>query len=189
MKNHLQVFFTVFSIFIILLVHVVTCCERPLEVRGVEDYCWSKEVEVGERIQRVEKKVVNFAKRKLGMDVDEPSEPQKCNYYYCVFKELKLLNQQYDVPCIGKTTDWVKRNVIYEQALVLLDRIEMCTGELANSTLSGYSFKADNVDKSPEDHVTDSPSEPQSKCEISAEYMKCLSYVEREQQCPIFQYP
>lgn len=55
----------------------VTCCERPLEVRGVEDYCWSKNVEVVDRLQYAEKKVMNFAKKKLGMDVDEPSEPQK----------------------------------------------------------------------------------------------------------------
>lgn len=59
---------------------MITCCERLLEVKGVEDYCWSRNVEVIERIQQAEKKVVNFAKRKLGMDVIEPNEPQKVIY-------------------------------------------------------------------------------------------------------------
>ncbi|KAG5900644.1 hypothetical protein JTB14_005918 [Gonioctena quinquepunctata] len=184
-----SLFSLIFAISTSVFIQVSAGCERPLEVRGVEDHCWSKEVDVGERIQHAEKKVVNFAKRKLGMDTDAPNEPQKCQYYYCVFQEMKLLNSKYDVPCIDKTSTWVKNNVIYEQALVLLDRIKMCTGELANSTMSGSYFLADNVDKSPEDHVNESNAEAQSKCEIAGEYMKCLSVVEKDQECPIFQYP
>lgn len=46
-------------------------------MRGVEDYCWTQKVEILDRIQHAQKSVVNFAKRKLGMDVTEPNEPQK----------------------------------------------------------------------------------------------------------------
>ncbi|CAG9853585.1 unnamed protein product [Phyllotreta striolata] len=185
--------FSVYSFVLVLMSigasQVKAGCERPLEVRGVEDYCWSTRVEMSERIHEVEKKVVNFARKKLGMDVDEPGEPQKCDYYYCVFQELKLLNPQYDVPCVDRTSTWVKKNVVYNQAVVLLDRIQMCTGELANATGSSFYFYADNVDKQQNEKKLENPGEPQSKCDVSKEYMKCLATAEADLECPIFLYP
>ncbi|CAH1105214.1 unnamed protein product [Psylliodes chrysocephalus] len=178
-----------YAIFAVVVGQVWAGCERPLEVRGVEDYCWSTRVEMSERIHEVEKKVVTFARKKLGMDVDEPSDPQKCDYYYCVFQELKLLNPQYDVPCIDRTSTWVKKNVVYVQAVELLERIKMCTGELANVTGANFNFYADNVDKPQSEKALENSGEPQTKCEISKEYMKCLAVAEKDVDCPIFMYP
>ncbi|XP_057665298.1 uncharacterized protein LOC130899396 [Diorhabda carinulata] len=174
-----------------VIVQVTANCETPLEIRGVEDYCWSTKVEMREKIHEIEVKAANFARKKLGMDVNEPKVPQKCDYYYCVFQELKLLNPQYDVPCIDRTSTWVKKNVVYNEALELLERIKMCTGELANVTMSGngFYFYADNVDKPQADKILENTGEEQSKCDISKEYMKCLAAAEKDHDCPIFIYP
>lgn len=52
-------------------------CERSYEVRGVEDYCWTKNVEVLDRLQYTGKSFLNFAKEKLGMEVEKDDKPQK----------------------------------------------------------------------------------------------------------------
>ncbi|KAJ8977882.1 hypothetical protein NQ317_016152, partial [Molorchus minor] len=111
---------------------VIVGCERPLEVRGVEDYCWTKKVEVRERIQYTGKSVLNFAKKTLGMDIETDEEPQKCDYYTCIFQELKVMNGD-GYPCHERMTKWVKNNVIYNHATILLSQIDKCTEGLSKS--------------------------------------------------------
>ncbi|CAH1968048.1 unnamed protein product [Acanthoscelides obtectus] len=48
-------------------------------------------------------------------------------------------------------------------------------------------FDADNVDD-PSKELT-VPAEPQSKCEISMQYMKCLAAAEKQSDCPVFTFP
>ncbi|KAJ8938332.1 hypothetical protein NQ318_007045 [Aromia moschata] len=139
-------------------------CQRTAEIRGVEDYCWTKKVEVVERLSYTGKSVLNFAKKKLGMEVEPDNEPQKCDYYACIFQELKMLNDN-GYPSLDKMTKWVKNNVIYNHAITVLSQIDYCSVGLSNTTKS-----------------TEKPPEPQSKCDIIAEYMKCASLVEKEEK-------
>lgn len=46
-----------------------------------------------DRISHAQKKIVNFAKKTIGMDVEETEEPQKCEYYYCIFREMNLVSK------------------------------------------------------------------------------------------------
>ena len=83
---------------------------------GAEDICWGRKVELTERIQYTTKSVLNFAKKKLGLEVDENNHPQKvidfksafprimfflifclqCDYYQCIFQELKMVRLTYN---------------------------------------------------------------------------------------------
>lgn len=138
-----------------------------------------------ERISHAHKTIVNFAKKTIGIDVEETQKPQKCDYYYCIFSEMNLLNPDYDVPCIDRTSKWVKKNVKYDQAVTLLERIQSCSGELGTSLGTKQQFLADNVGTSERTVVE----KDQSRCEIASEYMKCLAYIEKDSECPVFQYP
>ncbi|KAJ8919744.1 hypothetical protein NQ315_006273, partial [Exocentrus adspersus] len=107
-------------------------CDRSLEVRGVEDYCWTRNVEVVDRLEHTGKHILNFAKKTLGMEVETDNEPQKCDYYHCIFQELKLINGD-GYPCYERTTTWIKNNIPYNHAAILLSRADICTGGLAKS--------------------------------------------------------
>ncbi|XP_072376162.1 uncharacterized protein [Diabrotica undecimpunctata] len=179
-------FLTSLAVVIVSVRQVHADCERARSLLGAEDVCWSRKVEIIDRLQYTQKRIMNFAKKKLGMDVDK-EEPQKCEYYYCIFTEMKLINPDYDVPCLERTSNWAKRNTLYNDGEILLDRVEKCSDELKYSLNSNINFLADNVDKPKNEKLR--TSEGQSKCEISLEYMKCLANPSKITECPVFQFP
>lgn len=50
-----------------------------------EDGCWTKKVEIIDRIQYSTKSVLNFARKKLGLNVEEQNTPQKVRHNYMTF--------------------------------------------------------------------------------------------------------
>ncbi|CAG9856111.1 unnamed protein product [Phyllotreta striolata] len=175
-------------VFVAIITNEVSCisCDRSRTLLGAEDVCWTSKVQVIERISHTQKKVLNFAKKSLGLETEEIEPPQKCDYYYCIFKEMNLINPEYDVPCEERLTKWVKRNVKYEEALSLLDRLQFCAGELKTSLGAHQQFLASNVGKT-ERTINETD---QSRCDIAAEFMKCLAHIQLiDPECPVFQYP
>ncbi|CAH1968047.1 unnamed protein product [Acanthoscelides obtectus] len=83
----------------------------------------------------------------------------------------------------------MKEKVDSSKKDVMIDRVGKCTGGLAAALMSGTVkyFDADNVDD-PSKELT-VPAEPQSKCEISMQYMKCLAAAEKQSDCPVFTFP
>ncbi|XP_044257100.1 uncharacterized protein LOC123006577 [Tribolium madens] len=171
-------------------------CRRPIELKTKEEYCWHEEVEVVDRIVQTSKNVLNFAKKKLGITVDQDNnEKQKCEYYLCILRQLHMLSAN-DYPACEEIRQWAKNNVIYNQAIDFIQRLEICYEDLNNKTLSEVYFYADQVDKdeslensesTTENPAKDSdPNKAQSVCEISSEFIKCLS---RQKQCPVFEFP
>ncbi|KYB28364.1 hypothetical protein TcasGA2_TC002582 [Tribolium castaneum] len=160
-------------------------CKRPTELKAKEEYCWHEEVEVVDKIVQTSKNVLNFAKKKLGIAVDgDGNEKQKCEYYLCILRQLHMLSAN-DYPACEEIRKWAKNNVIYNQAIDFIGRLEICYDALNNKTLSEVYFYADQVDKdesqeNPES-TTEKPaddsdaSKPQSACDIASEFIKCLS--------------
>nr|CAI5866133.1 unnamed protein product [Callosobruchus analis] len=72
---------------------------------------------------------------------------------------------------------------------VMIQRVGKCTSGLAAALMDGTVkyFDADNVDDPPKELVV--PEEPQSKCEIAMQYMKCLAAAEKTSECPVFTFP
>ncbi|XP_018577881.1 uncharacterized protein LOC108916157 isoform X2 [Anoplophora glabripennis] len=171
----------IFNLFLFSL-----ACERSLEVRGVEDSCWTKNVEVIDRLQYTGKSILNFAKKKLGMEVEAGDEPQKCDYYNCIFQELKMLSDGH--PSEEKIMKWIKNNIIYNHAIVLLSRVDTCSTQLTRSIGSNTFFSVEVLEETTLKNEYNEPLKLQGKCEVVAEYMKCMFAMEKS-DCPVFQYP
>ncbi|XP_060520929.1 uncharacterized protein LOC132698727 [Cylas formicarius] len=155
------------------------CGDRPNRLLAAEDVCWSSKVEIVERIQHTTKTVLNFAKKKLGLDVDE--KPQKCEYYQCIFQEMKLMKAN-NMPDYELIVKWIDNNIIYNQAKQLYDRLTLCNEALANAIGSDLPF-----DGTLETSTLAEQTKQQSDCETSLQFLKCLSLAQTE--CPIFQFP
>ncbi|XP_066147962.1 uncharacterized protein [Euwallacea fornicatus] len=159
--------------------HAESACERSAILLGAEDVCWGSTVKVVDRIQYTTKSVLNFAKEKLGLDKDEPFNPQQCDYYQCIFKQMKLLNEN-GYPNYEKMVDWVDKNVIYNHAKTQYDLLKQCNRDLTDSIESDTYFSGSSSSKSVEGLKL------QNKCEVSQEFMKCIA---NNTQCTIFMYP
>ncbi|XP_066256225.1 uncharacterized protein [Euwallacea similis] len=169
--------------FVVLLTgsfqYVESACERSAILLGAEDVCWGSTVKVVDRIQYTTKSVLNFAKEKLGFDTDEPFNPQQCDYYECIFRQMKLLNDD-GYPNYQKMVDWVDKNVIYNHAKTQYDLLKQCNKDLTDSIESDTYFSGGSPPKSSEGLKL------QNKCEVSQEFMKCIA---NNTECTIFLYP
>lgn len=47
--------------------------------------------------------------------------------------DMLQLNPNYDVPCLERLTEWIKKNLPTDHANVLLERVNKCTEELKSS--------------------------------------------------------
>uniref|UniRef100_A0A6P7GM48 Uncharacterized protein LOC114339814 n=1 Tax=Diabrotica virgifera virgifera TaxID=50390 RepID=A0A6P7GM48_DIAVI len=74
--SNFELFLISLAVVIVSVQQVHADCERARSLLGAEDVCWSRKVEMLDRIQYTQKRIMNFAKKKLGMDV-EKEEPQK----------------------------------------------------------------------------------------------------------------
>ncbi|CAG9763121.1 unnamed protein product [Ceutorhynchus assimilis] len=170
---------------LIIEYHVVNCiCEKSNRMLAAEDVCWTREVKIATRIQYTTKSVLNFAKEKLGLETESQDEPQVCDYYECIFKELKMLNGN-GYPDNNKMVNWIDNNIIYKYAKTQYEVLEKCMEDLSQSIASNMYFFADSK---PTDNIEGTPLPLQEKCEISKEFMKCLSQ-SGTAECVIFQYP
>ncbi|XP_019866495.1 uncharacterized protein LOC109595555 [Aethina tumida] len=166
-------------------------CSRPNNLKSKEEYCWKAEVELVERIQQTSKSVLNFAKKKLGMEVEEQNEPQKCSYYQCQLSQLQLINQK-GFPIMDNFEKWIANEVVYEQAKQLLNQLNKCNDALSKATATDTQFNGDfinlSVNNQTEADMTpeSTTQKAQSDCELAAEFVKCLSHLPG---CPVFLYP
>ncbi|CAH1366439.1 uncharacterized protein [Tenebrio molitor] len=160
-------------------------CKTPLELKLKEEYCWTEEVEVVDRIVQRSKNVLNFAKKKLGIIIEEENSNQKCEYYVCILRQLNLLNAN-DYPAFENIKEWIKKYVIYFQAIGLMEQLDKCNEALTNSTMQEKNFYADLVDNHNSNGTDKYEIREQTTCEIAAQFIDCLS---RQKQCPVFHYP
>ncbi|KAJ3662323.1 hypothetical protein Zmor_006678 [Zophobas morio] len=167
-------------------------CNKPTELKLKEEYCWTEEIEVVDRIVQRSKNVLNFAKKKLGIATEDENDEKKCEYYICILRQLHMLNAN-DYPAYDSIQEWIKKNVVYFQAVDLMDQLYRCHDALTNSTVREINFYADQIEpeqKSSNDGNNNSEiktsTKDQSTCEIAAEFIDCLS---RQKRCPVFQYP
>ncbi|XP_048525178.1 uncharacterized protein LOC109536177 isoform X2 [Dendroctonus ponderosae] len=173
------------SIFIFsVLIHncfryVDSACERSLSMMAAEDICWSNKVKIVDRIQYTTKSVLNFAKEKLGLVKDEPFHPQQCDYYECIFAELKMLDPN-GYPNYNKIVEWIDNNIIYNYAKTQYDTLKECNAALSQSVESDTYFSGDLI-------PINGPQSLQNNCEVVREFMKCLALNATE--CIIFVYP
>ncbi|XP_030759902.1 uncharacterized protein LOC115885215 [Sitophilus oryzae] len=158
--------------------NTLAVCERPDVLTGAEDYCWGKTVEILDRLQYSTKSVLNFAKKKLGIGVEEQYTPQKCDYYQCIFEALHMLNGN-GYPNYGQIVYWIDNNVVYTHAKEIYDRLSACNNALSDSIKNNIYFSG-NLNTTLEEST-----ELQGKCEVLQEFMKCIS----ETSCKRFSYP
>ncbi|CAH0546189.1 unnamed protein product [Brassicogethes aeneus] len=158
-------------------------CNRPNDLITKEELCWKSEVELVERIQQTSKSVLNFAKKKLGMETEETNEEQKCTYYQCILAKLKLINNGF--PIYENFEKWIESEVIYEQAKQLLNQLNICNEELSRATGLEINFNGDfqSMNTTNEEGVQRTF---QTECDLAAEFLKCLSH---QEGCPVFVYP
>ncbi|KAF7267202.1 uncharacterized protein LOC143198818 [Rhynchophorus ferrugineus] len=164
----------------IILNNVSGICERPNTMTEAEDGCWTKKVEIIDRIQYSTKSVLNFARKKLGFSVEEQNTPQKCEYYQCIFNDLKMLNGN-GYPNYDQIVHWIDNNIIYNHAKEIYERLNSCNRALSESISNNQYFTGD-LNSTLQDNPTN---ELQSTCDTLQEFMKCLSIV----NCQIFRFP
>ncbi|ERL86840.1 hypothetical protein D910_04243 [Dendroctonus ponderosae] len=160
--------------------YVDSACERSLSMMAAEDICWSNKVKIVDRIQYTTKSVLNFAKEKLGLVKDEPFHPQQCDYYECIFAELKMLDPN-GYPNYNKIVEWIDNNIIYNYAKTQYDTLKECNAALSQSVESDTYFSGDLIP------INEGPQSLQNNCEVVREFMKCLALNATE--CIIFVYP
>ncbi|KAL1518237.1 hypothetical protein ABEB36_001890 [Hypothenemus hampei] len=154
-------------------------CDRSSILLGAEEVCWSATVKISDRIQYTTKSVLNFAKEKLGLGSEEPFHPQQCDYYECIFKEMKMLNEN-GYPNYDKMIEWIDNNVIYNHAKIQYDKIRDCNAALTASIVSDKYFSGDLIPHNEDERL-------QTKCDVAMEFMKCIA--SNGTECVIFTYP
>ncbi|KAK9878109.1 hypothetical protein WA026_020751 [Henosepilachna vigintioctopunctata] len=157
-----------------LIVYVLSddTCKRPEDLEAKKSHCYKNHVDILDRIHETSQSLLNFAKKTLGREVIEDEKvPEKCEYYQCVLQELHLLNSN-KIPIYEVIKTWIEENVIFSSGTELLKRLTLCNESLTNSTVSNLRFRGDLTT---EEYRNEEESDSIRKCDLDAEFFRCLS--------------
>ncbi|GLV45652.1 hypothetical protein CBL_02672 [Carabus blaptoides fortunei] len=193
-------------------------CERPALLLDYEESCKTDPEVTGntgsflEQLQEniaaaVEqgKRLINIAKKKLGITYDEqPTEEKikKCEYYQCIFRKMNTLGaNQY--PNMTLMESWVNEKVDDGKKESTLIQVNSCFNavaiNIANDQISSSMFDDDGAtiigasrtdmtqtDYASADNMEVDLTDIQTACDVSAKLMMCLNV---DKMCSVFKYP